>query len=1171
MDHDGSEGGLGATLQPTLGGQGATVIRLCGLLVVELNGRRLERMLPSRQGRMVFAYLVLQRGRPVSRDELIEALWPEQPPASPEALLTGLLSRLRNVLPVGVLTGRSQLSLQLGPDAWIDVEVAAAAVERAEAAFDAGDAVQAMSLAGEALAITEQPLLPDVDRTWVDEHRRRLDGIAPQLLEVTARAGLAGGELSRAETAVRRLIDREPLRESAYALLMEILARRGDAAHALQVYDDLRRLLREELGTIPGAAVRAIGDRLLQAEPRGSDAPAGPPGMPWPPALPPPLARTAQPVGRDAAVARLEALWADTAAVGLRVALLAGEPGIGKTTVVGELARRVHGHGAVVLYGRCDTEALVPFQPWVEALERHLEALEPAERQRWLTGRGGALARLLPGLGAAADASSLAAHRYLAFEAVRAVLEETAAFRPLLLVLDDLHWADPGSLQLLRHVVRLAGGARALLVACGREDELTPEAASTLGEVRCDAALVQLTLTGLDADAISELIARRTGARDADRARRLHERTAGNPFFLDELLRDQEERGHGASGLPPAVRDVVRARVARLNPSAQEALSLAALMGLQFDVRVLAAAAGRAVGEALAALDGAAAAGLVVSTGSTGGFAFAHALIAETLVAAMSPSRRAATHLRIAEAMERRTTGDPNVPAGQIAWHLRAAGPLATGGRLAAWEVTAARDAARALAYEEAARHYESALAALPDGGSGPDRAELLLSLGHAHDRAGRREAARRAFVEAARLARDPDSAGLLARAALGHGGLAVVIAAPDPAVTRLLEEALAAIPRDALATRARLRARLAVELCYSDPARAETLSSTAVADARAAAEPAALAAALNARRAALWTPMHADERLAAATEMVEAADAAGDRESALQGDNWRVVDLLELGRVAEAAAAVDAYDARAQMLGLPHYRWYVPLWRGCLALLGGRWSETAAQSTQALALGRQADDPNAAFLVQLQFVHGLAQQGRFADIDRASIAEKAAEPLAGVAWKAGLALVDAEVGDTDSARRRIAELTRGGSARLPMNANWHAACLLAEATANVGDREAAAMLYALLRPHVRLFPVVARGVSCYGSTEYFVGRLAAVLGRLDEAESRLRRAVSENDRAGAQPRVALALNALGEVLAARSRRAEARDALAEAAERAEALQMPALATRAHRASAAQA
>jgi tetratricopeptide (TPR) repeat protein len=353
------------------------------------------------------------------------------------------------------------------------------------------------------------------------------------------------------------------------------------------------------------------------------------------------------------------------------------------------------------------------------------------------------------------------------------------------------------------------------------------------------------------------------------------------------------------------------------------------------------------------------------------------------------------------------------------------------------------------------------------------------------------------------------------------------------------------------------------VELYYADRARARELSALAVEQARRAGDAAALAAALNARRVALWDPHHADERLATADEMIVAAEAAGDREATLQGRNWRVVDLLELGRIDETAAEIDAYEALAEVVALPHFRWYVPLWRATLAHLAGRWSDARALSEQALALGAQADDPNAPLFIGIQRHHGLYVRRRIGELDRKRLVEGGAASPAAAEWLVNVALIDAETGATEEARRLVSELAREGA--LAMDVNWHGACILAEAAVLVGDREAGAALYGLLEPHARLFPIIARGIGCMGSAERYVGRLAGLLGRHDEAVLRLRRAVAENDRVGAGPHAATSLLHLGETLAASGEPDSARDALEHAAARADALGMPALAADAAR------
>jgi tetratricopeptide (TPR) repeat protein len=526
-------------------------------------------------------------------------------------------------------------------------------------------------------------------------------------------------------------------------------------------------------------------------------------------------------------------------------------------------------------------------------------------------------------------------------------------------------------------------------------------------------------------------------------------------------------------------------------------------------------------------------------------------------VSALPASARARLHLEIADVLAERHAGG-EAGAGDVARHLRAAGALAGAERLADWELAAAHEATAALAHADAAAHYAAALAARP----GLPETRAGRAAARARPRArprGRRAPARAAFAEAAELAgalRDPGSA---RRAALGHGGTAVVIAAADPTPVRLLEEALAARAGREEATSARLLARLSVELYYADRERAPALSALAVERARRVADPAPLAAALNARRVALWSPHHADERLAAASEMITAAEAAGDREAQLQGRNWRVVDLLELGRVQAAAREIDAYEALADAVALPHFRWYVPLWRGTLALLAGRWATARDLGEQAFELARQADDPNGPLFVGIQRHSGFYAQRRIGELDRERIVRGGATSPVAADWLVNVALIDAENGAIDDARRLVAELARDGCSALAMDANWHSACVLAEAAVVVGDHEAGAALYDLIEPHARLFPVIARAVACLGSAELHVGRLAGLLGRHDEALVRLRRALAENDRAGAGPHAAVALLRLGETLAQSGEPGPARDALQQAARRAEALAMPAL------------
>lgn len=255
--------GRGAYLGETLE---ETRIQLCGRLVVKLDGRRVEDALPGRQGRALFSFLVLRRLGPVPRAELVEALWPGEVPAAVESALSALLSKLRRALGPDGLSGRSEIELRLPADAWVDLEAAREALHRAEAAVGGKEWTAGWAPARTALHVATRGFLPGHDGVWVDEVRRELADVRVRALEAVGAVGLglAGHEVLSAERSGRALVELEPFRESGWRLLMEALAARGNAAEALRAYDRLRVLLREELGTAPGAETQALHRRLLE-------------------------------------------------------------------------------------------------------------------------------------------------------------------------------------------------------------------------------------------------------------------------------------------------------------------------------------------------------------------------------------------------------------------------------------------------------------------------------------------------------------------------------------------------------------------------------------------------------------------------------------------------------------------------------------------------------------------------------------------------------------------------------------------------------------------------------------------------------------------------------------------------------------------------------------------
>jgi SARP family transcriptional regulator, regulator of embCAB operon len=256
---------LGERLEASMPSGARTRIQLCGRFVLELEGRRREAQLPSRQGRLLFAFLALNRDRAATRDELLEALWPYATPTAAPPALTVLVSKVRAALGPELLSGRTELRLNLPPDARIDVEDCLAAIHEAQSAVALGDWKRAWGPALRAQFIARRPLLPEGDTPWLDQWRRRLDDIHDRALEAYAASclGIGGTELPAAERAARRLLERSPLRETGYALLMNALAAQGNVAEAMRVYDSARTKLDQELGITPGQAIQEAHALLL--------------------------------------------------------------------------------------------------------------------------------------------------------------------------------------------------------------------------------------------------------------------------------------------------------------------------------------------------------------------------------------------------------------------------------------------------------------------------------------------------------------------------------------------------------------------------------------------------------------------------------------------------------------------------------------------------------------------------------------------------------------------------------------------------------------------------------------------------------------------------------------------------------------------------------------------
>jgi tetratricopeptide (TPR) repeat protein len=553
------------------------------------------------------------------------------------------------------------------------------------------------------------------------------------------------------------------------------------------------------------------------------------------------------------------------------------------------------------------------------------------------------------------------------------------------------------------------------------------------------------------------------------------------------------------------VRQAIGARLARLSESADELLSVAAVLGQVVPVRLLEAVAGRRADAIEPALDELLDAHLL-RVGDDGAFEFTHALVREAVATELNPLRRARLHRRAAEALAER---DADGPLEEIAHHLSEAADE----RAPVYLRRAGERALDMLAYEEAAEFFGRALEAGDDAAAGP----LLLARGDALLRAGDPDAARACFREAAALARAVGDPVLLGRAALGHAGLGIAIIDLDEAAIALLEEALAALGEREPVLRSELLARLAVELYYAPSRdRSEALSREAVDVARAAGAPRAVAAALNARHVALWRPDRLEERRAAAEEMLEVARAAGERHLELQARNWRAVDLFEAGDMAEWRAEVRRHGELGERLRLPAFTWYTPLWAAVDAFHAGRYEEAEALRERAREAGRRAGDRNADLFAEMLAFDGVILRGDWSAFNVELVEEKIASSPAGMSWRSSYAWMLAATGRLDEAREQLAVVSADDFAALPFDANWPSAMgECAAACAALGDAELAAAVHERLLPYADGMLTAGRAIASLGSTQRLLAGLAAALGRTDEAIARHEAGIRRNEAAG--------------------------------------------------------
>ncbi len=929
------------------------------------------------------------------------------------------------------------------------------------------------------------------------------------------------GRPAEAVALLEGQIARYTYRDRPRGLLIRALASAGRQADALRAFQQYRSLLIDEFGTDPSPDVVRIERRIATGWDGIESASTMIPGprtdhgdeavdIP----LPSLLAHEVRFIGR---VEELEALASELTLVRtsrLRCVVLRGEAGIGKTTLLAAFAREnVSSASATVVYGRCD-ETGVSMQPFRSVLAACVEHAPAGMLAEHVAEHGGELLRICPSLPMRVATTPLptesddATERFLTFEAASDVLRRIAVARPLVVMLDDLQWAEPTALLLLRHLARALAGAPVLLVLSCRDrvEQASDALRLALADLDHDETR-RLRLVGLDTNELNDLVTANGRNGDTPEPEQLVDalraQTAGNPLYASQLIRHWTETGfdRDPNTLPPSLRDIVWSRVNALGEDATEVLTAAAVLGPDFYEDVLFDMVGLSEAVVIETLDTAVRGGLLFDAGSVRrSLQFVHALVANALYADLGPSRRAHLHGLAARALEKSVDELPPNLVVQLARHCALAGWPAEARH---WSIRAGDHALDHLAPTEAAYHYRVALdleIALdrPDA----ERADLLVRLGDAQHRAGEAQALD-TLEEGARLARRSGAHDVLVRAAIAADRGFMLLDNRAPEYLEMVEAALAVADPADVATFARLRALLAWSLMYTpDAARRLAAAHEAFDLATEYGDPTLLAQIAPAVLYGLWAPGRRVLRARVAAQAIHAAETVGDPR--LEFSAYLSAYNVAVESADHVVAARSLAKVRATIRGVaePRLRWTAGLYDAFDATMAGRLDEAEAIATTNLELGTQIGETDAFtfFAAQVYVIGTFA--GRHEEL--LPLVEQAANDNPGVVpFKLAYGIICAEVGREEVAREILAAGLSTRFSEISVDNIWTTSVIgYAVLAIDLGDADAAAQLLPLIEPFAS--EVAFNGVTSQGPIAAYAGKLASLLGQHEAADQHL-------------------------------------------------------------------
>jgi class 3 adenylate cyclase len=835
-------------------------------------------------------------------------------------------------------------------------------------------------------------------------------------------------------------------------------------------------------------------------------------------------------VGRASERARLTQLFDEAREAKRRLALISGEPGIGKTRLSTHTALEVRAQGAIVLYGRADEELAIPHRPWIEALGHYVEHASEQLLHAHTERHGGELARMVPRLAERLPQvpppreTDPETERYLLWGAVVGLLREASASEPLVLMLDDLHWADKPTLQLLKHVASQGQGLRALIIGTYRESDLARghPLSDTLADLRGEEGVERLVLRGLEERDIVEIMERAAGHEldetSSGLAKELFRETDGNPFYTAELLRHLVESGgvyrqesgrwtvRGALselGLPESVREVLGRRVGRLGEQAREELSIAAVIGREFDVNLLLRVSEHSEEALLELLEEAVDASVLTESANIPGrFSFAHALINHTLYEDLGTTRRARLHGGIAEALEQLVGAEPGARVSELAHHWGNATTAVDPAKAVTYARLAGERALTELAPDEALRWFSQALELQGRQAEADpsERCDLLIGLGEAQRQTGEAPY-RETVLEASRIASQLEDADLAARAALANNrGIFSATGELDQERLSAIERAIELDDPPHPARRARLLALQAQELSWDpDFARRQSLCGEAISLARGVGDVRMLWEVLRSAYWACWSAEMLVPRTAIARELC--AHAATLRDPAFELWAHAIQGDVSIERCELARARVEHEQARAiaEELGQPTLQWLVGFRTAGWELMHGDLvaGERAAERT--FQIGREAGQPDAPLVYGAHLTYARMHQGRAREIIEMLEQSVSAYPAV-AAWRAGLAYALCSIDRRAEARTILQQAASDRFEHIPPEtAKLTALALYAHVAVETWDADVASILYGLMEPWAG--QAEWNGAVGFGHTRLCLGLLASVLGEHESAD----------------------------------------------------------------------